>query len=312
MSVSGVLKDKKDKMVETYHYPVMYREVLRFLDIKNKKVIVDCTVGIGSHAYKLFEVMRDDAFFVGIDKDEDSLRVARMRLKSLESLKGFTLLKADFANLDRVLKSLNIESVDAFLFDLGISTYQLSNPQRGFSFLKEGPLDMRMDRDAFLSAYDLINNLSKTELGSIFRKFGEERYYKRIAHFLVEARKNEPISTTLRLAQIIMDSVPASNRYRKIHPATRIFQSLRIAVNRELEALGVGLKRAIPFLNKGGRIAVISFHSLEDRIVKHTFRDYYSQGTLNILTKKPIPPTDLEKNENSPSRSAKLRVAEKI
>jgi len=299
-----------EKMVQAYHYPVMYKEILEFLALQNKKIIVDCTVGIGSHASKLLEVMNKDAFYIGIDKDRDSLEIARQRLEPFSG--QFSLFKADFSDLDRILRDLDIKGVDAFLFDLGISTYQLNNSNRGFSFLKDGPLDMRMDRDAFLSAYDLINNLSEIELGNIFKKFGEERYYRKIAHFLVEERKHEPISTTTQLAQIIMRTVPLKRRYDRIHPATRIFQALRIAINRELEALQSGLSKAISFLNSGGRIAVISFHSLEDRIVKYTFKDYFTKGQLKIITKKPLVPTQLEKEENFASRSAKLRVAEKI
>lgn len=296
-------------MAKPYHYPVMYREILDFLDVKNKKVIVDCTVGIGSCAYKILETIGKKSVFIGIDKDRDSLNIAQERLKPFEG--KFTLIKGDFANLDNILKNLNIHQVDAFLFDLGISTYQLANPQRGFSFLKEGPLDMRMDRDSFLSAYDLVNNLSEGELENIFRKFGEERYSRKIAHLLAEARKREPIVTTTQLSQIVAENLFPRRHFYKIHPATKIFQSLRIAVNRELEVLEVGLSKAIHLLSKGGRVAVVSFHSLEDRITKHTFKEYASKGLLKIITKKPILPSELEKEENISSRSAKLRVAEK-
>ncbi len=296
-------------MIEMYHYPVMYKEVLKFLDMRKKNIAVDCTLGLGSHSYKLLQEMPKTAHLIGIDKDQESLNVANERLKSFEG--RFSLVKDDFVHLDNVLKNLNIEKVDAFLFDLGISSYQLNNPQRGFSFLKEGPLDMRMDRSYFLSAYDLVNNLSEAELGSIFRKFGEERYFRKIAHSLIEERKREPISTTTTLAQIIRQSFPQRQRYSRIHPATRAFQALRIAVNRELEALRVALTKAIFFLNKGGRLAVISFHSLEDRITKQTFREYSSKGVLKIITKKPLRPANLEVEENLPSRSAKMRVAEK-
>ncbi len=297
-------------MKEAYHYPVMYREVLRFLEIETKRIVVDCTVGIGSHALGLLESAAEDAFLIGIDRDQDSLDLAKARL---EPFRGrFILIKDNFANLDRILGKLDIEGVDALLLDLGISTYQLGNPARGFSFLKEGPLDMRMDKDSFLSAYDLVNNLSEIELGNIFKKFGEERYSRRVAHSLVESRKNEPISTTVQLADLIIRCIPGEARWGRIHPATRIFQALRIAVNRELEALRTALIQAISHLKSGGRIGVISFHSLEDRIVKHTYKDYFSKGILKIVTKKPLTPTEEEKNENPPSRSAKLRVAEKI
>ncbi len=299
-----------EDMVDSYHYPVMYREVLSLLETENKKSVVDCTAGVGSHAYKLLQNTPDETVLIGIDRDKESLAIARKRLKPFAG--KFELAKGDFANLKGILEELNISSVDAFLFDLGVSTYQLNNPQRGFSFLKDGPLDMRMDRDSFLSAYDLVNSLSEAELANIFRKFGEERYAKRIAFSLTEARKMEPISTTTQLARIIIRSIPAKKHYYKIHPATRIFQSLRIAVNRELDTLETGLRAAVSFLEPGGRIAVISFHSLEDRIVKNIFRDYAREGVLKIITKKPLVPSVLEKEENISSRSAKLRVAEKI
>ncbi|MDD3296233.1 MAG: 16S rRNA (cytosine(1402)-N(4))-methyltransferase RsmH [Candidatus Omnitrophica bacterium] len=300
---------KVNQMPKEYHYPVMYREVLDLLELAGKRVIVDCTTGVGSLAYKMIEKADNEAFFIGIDKDKNSLDIAS---RKLEEFKGrFVLIQEDFSNLDKVMSSLNCKGADAFLFDLGISTYQLNNSQRGFSFLKEGPLDMRMDKDSFLSAYDLVNNLSEMELVNIFKKFGEERYSRRIARVLVEERKNAPISTTTQLARIIMSSVPAKSHYARIHPATRIFQSLRIAVNRELESLKDGLDKAINLLNPGARLGVISFHSLEDRIVKHTFRENSLKGAIRIVTKKPLVPSEEEKQENNASRSAKLRVVEK-
>ncbi|MBP7088278.1 MAG: 16S rRNA (cytosine(1402)-N(4))-methyltransferase RsmH [Candidatus Omnitrophica bacterium] len=298
-------------MVDIYHYPVLYREVLELLlPAKNKRTLVDCTVGLGSHSFELLKATEANVFLIGIDKDQDSLDIANQKLKDFNS--RFTLVKDNFLNLDSILGNLNIKEVNVFLFDLGISSYQLNDSQRGFSFLKEGPLDMRMDKNSFLSAYDFINNLSEIELESIFRKFGEERYSRKIAHYLVEARKDEPIMTTAQLSQIIMQAVPFASQYQKIHPATRVFQSLRIAVNRELESLKTGLIKAISFLARGGRVGVISFHSLEDRIVKHTFREYASRGELKIITKTPLVATDLERKENPRSRSAKLRVAERI
>jgi len=310
MNVCGLCLEEEveKKMTKQCHYPVMHKEVLECLDVKNKGIVVDCTLGAGSHAFKLLENMESGAL-VGIDRDSDSLELAR---GSLKPFKGrFTLVKDNFVNLDKILKDLNIAKADAFLFDLGISTYQLSSPERGFSFLKEGPLDMRMDRESLLSAYDLVNNLSEVELGNIFRKYGEERHYKRIAHFLVRARKNEPISTTTQLTKIVTRASGPRSSGARIHPATRIFQALRIAVNRELEILEDSFAKAISLLNKGGRIAVISFHSLEDRIAKHIFRDYASRGIVKIITKKPLLPSDSEKEEHPASRSAKLRVAQK-
>lgn len=305
----SVLEVSIEKM-EVKHYPVMYREVLDLLDIRSRTVIVDCTLGVGSHALKFFEVMKKDALLIGIDKDEESLKIAQQRLKPFEG--RFILVNSDFSRINSILEEINIKGVDVFFFDLGISTYQLNNSERGFSFLKEGHLDMRMDRNAFLSAYDLINNLGKEELENIFRKFGEERYSHRIAQFIVEKRKREPIATTGELTQVILSAVPFRSYKSRRHPATRIFQALRIAVNRELESLQAGISKAIVHLNKGGRVGCISFHSLEDRIVKYAFRDASHSGDLKIITKKPVIPSGEEKEENFSSRSGKLRVAEKI
>jgi len=298
-----------EKMTEAYHYPVMYREVDKLLKLKGRKLAVDCTVGMGGHAGKILEAMDKDSFLIGIDRDQKSLELAKKNLKNFN--RRFNLIKGDFANIDQILDSLEIKAVDVFLFDLGISTYQLNSPERGFSFLKEGPLDMRMDRDAFLSAYDLVNNLSERELISIFKKFGEERHARRIANRIIMARREEPIVTTTQLARIIIAEISPRFQHSRIHPATKIFQSLRIAVNRELESLKLGLEKAVRFLKPGGRIAVICFHSLEDRIAKNTFRDCNSKRILSIITKKPLTPTDSEREENPASRSAKLRVAEK-
>jgi len=296
--------------MEELHYPVMYKEVIETLSLKNRKVIVDCTIGVGSHALKFFEAMDKDALLIGIDKDEGSLKIAQSRLKKYSC--RLKLFKEDFRNLDLVLKSLNIEKVDIFFFDLGISRFQLSDCQRGFSFLKESPLDMRMDRDSFFCAYDVVNCLSEYELNAIFKKFGEERFSRRIAHRIVEQRRDAPIATTTQLSNLVLKSYPARFYSFRIHPATRIFQALRIVVNRELESLGIGIKKAVDCLSHGGRIGAIAFHSLEDRIVKHTLRDFSSQRIVNIVNKKPIMASTQELGENISSRSAKLRVAEKI
>lgn len=298
-----------EKMTKPYHYPVMYREVLKFLELKERKVVVDCTLGLAAHGHKMLELMGKNSFLIGIDRDQASLEIAKKNLKYFDG--RFTLIKGDFANLDQLLAKLGVAGVDAFLFDLGISTYQLNSPQRGFSFLKEGPLDMRMDQDSFVSAYDLVNNLSEGELTSIFKKFGEDRHARRIATRLVEARKIEPLTTTTQLACVIISALSAKSQHGRIHPATRIFQSLRIAVNRELESFRDGLEKSVELLNKGGRIAVISFHSLEDRIAKQVFKKWAAQGVLKNITKKPLRPTDLEREENPASRSAKLRIAER-
>lgn len=288
----------------------MYREALEMLQLSTKAVVVDCTLGTGGHAGKFLEAMSATGHLIGIDKDQESLDLVAETLKPFAG--RFSLVRNDFSHLDEVLKTLKVEKADAFFFDLGISTRQLLDAERGFSFLKTGPLDMRMDRNSFLCASDLVNNLSEIELEHIFRKFGEERFARKIAHDVVALRKSEPLSTTEQLTQIVLRAVPSKALHQRIHPATRIFQALRIAVNRELEVLQIGIEKALSHLNPGGRIAVISFHSLEDRIVKHTFRDYSSQGVLELVTKKPLEPGEDEVKENAASRSAKLRVAERI
>lgn len=308
--MNQLLSENEIKMKEVFHYPVMYREICELLDIKNKKIIVDCTAGLGSHALKFADIMQPDSYYIGIDRDEESLKMINGKLNKLNI--KFSLVKGNFADIDNILKKLGISKADVFLFDLGISMYQLTDPERGFSFTREGPLDMRMDRTSFISAYDLVNNLSEFELENIFRKFGEEKYARRVAHILIEKRQQEPISSTTQLTQVILSAMPPTVFKYKIHPATRIFQALRIAVNRELEVLKTGIDKAINLLNCGGRIGVISFHSLEDRIIKHTFKEFDSRGMLKIITKKPITPGKEELEENIASRSGKLRVAEKI
>lgn len=305
----NVLELAPTTMKESYHYPVMCREIMELLDVARRRVVVDCTLGMASHAVKFLEAMDQSALLVGIDKDEESLAQASSSLQAFGQ--RAVTAKGDFSHLDSVVHNLGIEKVDAILFDLGISTYQLTTPERGFSFLKEGPLDMRMDKNSFVCAADLVNNLSEMELENIFRKFGEERYAYQIARVIVEERRREPIHSTTQLSQLILKATPLKSRMYRIHPATRVFQALRIAVNRELEALRTGIEKAIDLLSPGGRIAVISFHSLEDRIAKHTFRDFSHKGVLKIITKKPIMAGEGELAQNAASRSAKLRVAEK-
>jgi 16S rRNA (cytosine1402-N4)-methyltransferase len=254
-------------------------------------------------------LMPPEGRVIAIDKDKESL------LKSKASLEGFTdrvtFFHADYQDIDKILDSLHIDKVEAFLFDLGTSLYQLSSFGRGFSFLREGPLDMRMDRTASISAYDLINHLSEKELDFIFKEYGQERLHKLIAHEITEERKSYPIATTMQLALIIEKAVGSRYKKYKLHPATRVFQALRIAVNNELDSLKTGLRKAMDYLGVGGRICVIDFHSLEDKIVKHLFREFKSEGIGHILTSRPLRPCFEEKKYNPRSRSAKMRVIEK-
>jgi 16S rRNA (cytosine1402-N4)-methyltransferase len=247
-----------------------------------------------------------------MDRDEESLGLARGRLEKFG--KGLKAAHANFTDIDKVLAGLGIKKIDALLFDLGISSFQLSDPERGFSFQQDGPLDMRMDRASYISAYDLVNNLNEEELSTLIRNFGQERWHQRIARQLVQERQRHPIATTLELADIVASAIPPRLRrkYYRIHPATRTFQAVRIAVNRELEALEKALDKGIDLLGKGGRICVISFHSLEDRIVKWNFRKAAAEGRVKILTPKPLGPAEAEIETNPSSRSSKLRAAQKI
>jgi len=292
--------------IASAHVPVMLEEILEFLRPQQCGVFLDGTIGMGGHASALLRQMRSDSVYVGIDKDKESLAVAEERLREFKE-RTF-LFHGDYKSFDVFLNTLKINKVDGILLDLGISSYQLEQSFRGFSFNKNAPLDMRMDRTSLISASDLVNNLSEQELSTILKTFGEERWHKRIARRIVEERKKNPVLSTQQLAEIIAMATPFSRG--KIHPATRAFQALRIAVNRELESLQECIDKLIPFCAAGARIGIISFHSLEDRIVKHTFKKYAASGALRILTKKPVVASEKEVEVNNRARSAKLRVAE--
>lgn len=289
------------------HIPVLLNEILRYLDYIRNEIIVDCTIGEGGHAEKILGNLGPSGILLGIDQDQDALVAARERLASFG--KRVTLVWDNFINLENVLREKGLEEVDGILFDLGVSSFQLNKKERGFSFLKEGPLDMRMNKVQKINAADLVNKASYEELQNIIYELGEKRWAKRIAKAIVREREKEPITTTSQLAEIVGKAVPYRGR---IHPATRTFQALRIKVNRELENLKEALPQAVDSLKKGGRICVISYHSLEDRIVKNSFKNFARQGRLKILTKKPITPKEAEIRTNLRSRSAKLRVGERI
>jgi len=288
----------------------MSKEVVAYLNPQPGQVFVDCTFGLGGHSEEILKKISSKGRLVGIDRDEESLRLARERLKDFSVNCSF--VNGDFRNLDEILRRLDIKEVDGMLFDLGISSWQLATAQRGFSLKSNSPLDMRMDKNSYISAYDLVNSLSEEELDNILKTFGEERFHNPIAHLLVEQRGKGPISTTQELSDIVLKAIPYRYQSRNIHPATRTFQAFRIAVNRELEALEIGLDKSADFLKKGGRIGVISFHSLEDRIVKESFNRFQRKKLFKILTKKPLRPLAEEMRQNPRSRSAKLRVAERI
>lgn len=295
-------------MVEIKHYPVMLDESVSALLEGGGEVFVDATLGLGGHAYELLK-RNPKAYLIGVDKDEEALELADRRLKEFEG--RYSLYKADYRDLDEVLKAEGLDKVDGILMDLGVSMLQLKKPERGFSFNEDAPLDMRMDKSQRLTAYDVVNRYRERDLARIIKEYGEERFAHRIAREIVRARLKKPIESTKELAQIVERAVP-KGFYKKIHPATKTFQAIRIEVNSELNHLREALIKVPELLNGGGRIAVISFHSLEDRIVKHTFREFEKRGTLRVLTKKPITPSEREIEENPPSRSAKLRVAERV
>jgi len=299
--------------VETkFHTPVMLNEVLAYLDLAPGKVIIDATLGTGGHGQAILERISPGGKLIGIDRDNESLNIARDRLDKFKD--SCVFVHGNFSDIERILEEIKVRKVDGVLFDFGISSFQLDDPERGFSFGNDGPLDMRLDRDSYISAYDLINNLNEEELSTLLWNFGEERWHNRIARHLVEERQKHPISTTSELADIVSRSIPARYRHKfyRIHPATRTFQAVRIAVNRELEILDNALNHAIEVLDKKGRICAISFHSLEDRAVKLNFRKKHQESKINILTPKPLTPTQSEVEANPRSRSSKLRAAGRV
>lgn len=298
-------------MVAIEHIPVMCREVVEYLKLRPGLTIVDATIGTAGHAMEILEKITPGGRLIGIDRDADSLLIAGERLKGFNQ--DVDLVHADFRSIDKILPGLNLKKIDGILFDLGASSYQLDSQERGFSFRYDAPLDMRMDKTSYILAYDLVNNLTEKEISDILWSFGQERWHNRIAKYLVRERARHPISTTNQLKEIVLRAMPyKSSGYQRIHPATRTFQALRIAVNRELEALSEALEHIPEFLKKGAVVCVISFHSLEDRLVKHNFRENAHRGTYRLITKKPLTPTDEEIKENPRARSAKMRAAARI
>ena len=291
------------------HKPVLVEDVILNLAGYQGEIIVDATCGEGGHSEYILERVKP-SLLVAIDQDIEILQVARERLKGYENVK---FLYGNFSKIDELLKREGIEEVSAILMDLGISSYHLEDGERGFSIHKDGPLDMRMDRAGnILTAYRVVNEYPPGRLEEIIREYGEERWAKAIVRAIVERRKEKPIRTTGELREIVERAIPRRFWPRSIHPATRTFQAIRIEVNRELDALKVALTKSVGLLKSGGRILVITFHSLEDRIVKNFFKKCELSGVGRILTKKPITPTQEEIMENKRSRSAKLRIMEKL
>lgn len=282
----------------------MVKEVLEILQPERGGIFVDCTVGEGGHSEAILRLLPHSGTLICIDRDEELLNIAKMRLRNLHP--NIHFFHANFSRLKDVLSSIGVKEVDGFLFDLGVSLRQLQTPERGFSFQVDGPLDMRMDKNDSVRAEELVNRLSKNELASLFRDFGEERLANVIASAIVEKRNQKPFRTTRELAELIEN---IAKRRGKIHPATKVFMALRIAVNKELEEIYTALPLAISLLKAGGRICVLSYHSLEDRIIKQIFKS--NRDKIVILTPKPLRPSREEISINSRARSAKLRAAER-
>lgn len=289
------------------HIPVLTKEVLEFLNPEPGENFVDCTIDGGGHAREILKKISPDGKLLGIDLDEEMIKNTRAEIKN----ENLILANDNFRNLKKITEEKKFSPVSGILIDLGWSSIQIEKSGRGFSFLKDEPLDMRYSSFG-ISAAEAVNQLSEKDLADVFWQYGEERFSRRIAKKIVEARKKKRILTTFDLVDAVKTSVSKSYERGRLHPATRVFQALRIYVNQELENLKEVLPQSVEILAPGGRLAVISFHSLEDRIVKNFFREMKKEGRLEILTKKPVVPSDEEIKSNPRSRSAKLRVVRKI
>lgn len=294
------------------HIPVMSEEVLLLLVRGTNRTYLDCTVGYSGHAEKILEASGSNSRLIGFDRDEVAIAASREKLARFGG--RVLLFHGHFVDLKQHLTLSGISQVDGILFDLGVSSPQLEEPARGFSFQEDGPLDMRMDQSMSGTAAELVNRWPEVQLADTIFQFGEERFSRRIARAIVCARQRHPLATTKELVSVIEGAVPANYRHGRLHCATRTFQALRIAVNQELDCLEPALRDAVDVLSPGGRLCVISFHSLEDRIVKHTLRTLSSTDypKVVVLTKKPQVPSREESGRNPRSRSAKLRAAQRV
>lgn len=304
------------------HYSVLLKEAVDGLNIKEDGIYVDCTLGGAGHSLEILKKLTTGKLYA-FDQDIIAIENAKIKLKEYEDKVIF--IKSNFENLKEELNNLGITKVDGILYDLGVSSPQLDTPERGFSYNYDTRLDMRMDTDSTFSAYDVVNNYDYHNLVKIFYRYGEEKFSKQIARNIEKYRENKPIETTFELVEIIKNSIPAAARRTGGHPAKRTFQSIRIEVNNELGVFENSLEQAINLLNEGGRISVITFHSLEDRLCKQIFNSYAKEkdipknlpimptdykSKLKLITRKPISPSEIELEENNRSRSAKLRIAE--
>lgn len=292
------------------HLPVLVEEIIELFAPKEGNVIVDGTCGLGGHAKEFCKRIGATGKYIGIDQDQSALSVAKENLEEFKE--NCILINDNFRNLKLILDNLGVEHVDGILLDLGVSSLQLDDPKRGFSFRFDAALDMRMNSNQSKTAFDIVNGSTEAELSDLLKEYGEERWHKRIARRIVEERLKEPIKTTAQLQDIVSRAMPHSQKRQKIHPATRTFQALRIAVNDELGSLRDFLSDCSDVLSKVGKIGIISFHSLEDRIVKRAFKHFAQTGLVDVLTKKPVCAKEEEIAKNPRARSARLRVAERI
>lgn len=306
------------------HKSVLLKETIEGLNVRKGKIYLDGTLGGAGHSYEILKRLYGTGLLIGIDQDQEALKAARERLSEFKNVEYFNLNYIDF---EKALDELGIEKIDGVLLDIGVSSYQFDNPERGFSYRFDAPLDMRMDKSLEISAKDIVNTYSEDEITEIIREYGEEKWASRISKFIVQERKNKKIDTTFELVEIIKNAIPAGARRNGPHPAKRTFQALRIEVNKELDVLKNSIDKFVHRLNPGGRIAIITFHSLEDRIVKNSFKylekDCICPPTspictcnkkreIKIITRKPITASEEELKENNRSHSAKLRIAEKL
>lgn len=310
--------------MEFKHVSVLLNETIDELNIKEDGIYVDCTLGGAGHSSEILKKLSEKGRLIGIDQDTDAINAAKEKLKEYNNV---TYVHDNFHNIKNILDSLNIQKVDGILADLGVSSYQLDKPERGFSYMHDAPLDMRMNKDSNFSAFDVVNGYEQDKLYHVIRNYGEEKFAKRIAEFIVNKRQEGNINSTFELVEIIKRAIPAKFRRNGPHPAKRTFQAIRIEVNGELEILNSTIEDGIDKLSEGGRMCIITFHSLEDRIVKNKFKELKNPCTcppdipmcvcgrkpkIEIITRKPIEPSEDEVSVNPRSRSAKLRVAEKI
>lgn len=311
--------------MEFQHIPVLFREIMEIMAPKPGEFFVDCTLGGGGHSKGFLERTSPDGLLIGIDQDDDALVAARQNLRAYDG--RIMLVHSNYSNLDKILNDYAPGGVDGILFDIGVSSHQLDEAKRGFSYMQDAPLDMRMDQTQSLNAWQVVNTYKEEDLQRILKEYGEERWAKRIARFLVEFRSKKPIDTTGELVDIIKRAIPKGAREEGSHPAKRTFQAIRIEVNDELGVLNRTIQVAANHLKKGGRLGIISFHSLEDRIVKEQFRYLASDcicppelpicqcdkvSEVKILTRKPVTASPEELERNSRAKSAKFRAVEKI